>query len=79
MNFGAMDFVSKPWSNRDLLAKIRKAIVKPEPQKPPTLEDMERQAIIQALRNSNGNMRQAAEELGITRQSLYRRIEKFGL
>ena len=32
-----------------------------------------------ALRQSNGNMSYAAELLGITRFSLYRKIEKFGL
>ena len=31
------------------------------------------------LRQSNGNMSYAAELLGITRFSLYRKIEKFGL
>ena len=71
--------MSKPWSNRDLLAKIKAALVKPAPTKPPTLEDVERSTILQALRNSDGNLSRAADELGITRQSLYRRIEKLGL
>ena len=79
MNYGAADFVSKPWSNRDLLAKIKAALVKPAPTKPPTLEDVERSTILQALRNPDGNLSRAADELGITRQSLYRRIEKLGL
>ena len=64
---------------RDLLAKIKAALVKPAPTKPPTLEDVERSTILQALRNSDGNLSRAADELGITRQSLYRRIEKLGL
>lgn len=79
MNYGATDFVSKPWSNRDLMAKIRAALSKAEPRRTPTLEEVEREAILQALRNADGNLRQAAEELGISRQSLYRRIEKLGL
>ena len=43
------------------------------------LEQAERKIIERALRQSNGNMSYAAELLGITRFSLYRKIEKFGL
>ncbi|MEM1121990.1 MAG: helix-turn-helix domain-containing protein, partial [Bacteroidota bacterium] len=32
-----------------------------------------------ALNKHKGNVSKAAEELGITRQSLYRRMEKHGL
>lgn len=81
MNFGAVDFVPKPWNNRDLLAKIRGAISKAEAAAPrtPTLEEVERSTVLQALRNADGNLRQAAQELGISRQALYRKIEKYGL
>ena len=43
------------------------------------LEQVERKTIERALRQSNGNMTYAAELLGITRFSLYRKIEKLGL
>lgn len=43
------------------------------------LEKLERKAIEQALRSSNGNVSRAAELLGITRFTLYRKLEKFGL
>ena len=43
------------------------------------LTDMERTAVEDALRRSGGNLTQAAALLGITRQSLYRRIQKFGI
>lgn len=80
MGYGAVDFVTKPWSNRDLMAKVRKALDRnEEPTAPPTLEAVERQAIIDALRRNNYNQSLAAEELGITRQSLYRRIAKYGI
>ncbi len=44
-----------------------------------TLEGTERQSIINALEKSRGNMTQAALLLGISRQSLYRRMEKYGV
>lgn len=43
-----------------------------------TLDDRERQAIAEALERSEGNLTSAARYLGITRQTLYRRMEKFG-
>lgn len=44
-----------------------------------SLGDMERAAVEQALARSGGNLSAAAAMLGITRQSLYRRMEKYGL
>ena len=44
-----------------------------------TLEEMERRAIVDALSKYDNNLTQVAQVLGITRQSLYRRIEKFGI
>ncbi len=43
------------------------------------LNDLEQKAIRQALSKHGGNVSQAAEELGISRRALYRRIEKYGL
>ena len=43
------------------------------------IEDMERDVIQRAIQKSNGNISQAAKELGLTRASLYRRLEKYGL
>ena len=44
-----------------------------------TLEEVERQAILDALEKYDNNLTQVAQVLGITRQSLYRRLEKFGI
>jgi DNA-binding NtrC family response regulator len=44
-----------------------------------TLADIERQTIAGALSRHAGNVSHAAKELGITRTSLYRRMEKYGL
>ena len=43
------------------------------------LERLERKAIERAMRQSKGNVTYAAELLGITRFSLYRKMEKLGL
>lgn len=43
------------------------------------LEEVEKVLIRKALKKYNGNITQAASELGLTRSSLYRRLEKYGL
>ena len=43
------------------------------------LDEVERTAIAKALQLHNGNISKAADELGLTRASLYRRMEKYGL
>ena len=43
------------------------------------LEEIERNIIIKVLKQNQGNVSQAAHVLGLTRTSLYRRIEKYGL
>lgn len=43
------------------------------------LEDLEKQLIIKTLKRYNGNITDASKEMGISRQALYRRIEKFNL
>jgi len=43
------------------------------------LEELERQAIKQAIAQSDGNLTIAAELLGITRYALYRKISKLGI
>lgn len=44
-----------------------------------TLDDAERVLIRNALERCDGNVNQAAEELGLSRSALYRRIDKHGL
>ncbi len=62
--------------------------VQPEPAVPPggvvfqpgmTLEDLEREAILAALEEVEGNRRQAARLLGIAERTLYRKISRYGL
>ena len=43
------------------------------------LEEVEKQVIQKTLSKHQGNVSQAAKELGLTRTSLYRRMEKYGV
>ena len=43
------------------------------------LEELEKRNILIALRRAHGNKNEAARILGIDRQRLYRKIEKYGL
>jgi transcriptional regulator with PAS, ATPase and Fis domain len=43
------------------------------------LDEVEKSAVTRALQLHNGNISKAAEELGLTRASLYRRMEKYGI
>lgn len=43
------------------------------------LDEVERAAVAKAIQLHGGNISKAAEELGLTRASLYRRMEKYGL
>lgn len=46
---------------------------------PFTLEEMEKRMVVTALEKNGGNMSIAAEQLGITRQTLYNKLKKYGL
>lgn len=46
---------------------------------PRTLEQLERQAIAQALEHCQRNISLAARQLGISRATLYKKMEKFHL
>ena len=55
---------------------------KPKPtetRKPITLKEIEKQAINEALENNHGSILKAAEELGLTRQTVYNKLLKYGL
>lgn len=56
--------------------EIPAASIADEPQ---TLSDMERAAIAKAMTECEGNLSLVAQTLGITRQTLYNKIKKYGL
>lgn len=45
----------------------------------PNLEEVERQAIETAILQNNGNLTAAAEQLGVSRQTLYNKLKRFKL
>jgi DNA-binding NtrC family response regulator len=57
--------------------------IKPSRSEPPlermTLDDAERILIHRALQRCQGNVSQAAEELGLSRSALYRRLQRHGI
>jgi two-component system, NtrC family, response regulator HydG len=64
----------------DLFFLAQKSSPTPEPQdKSFNLDDVEKSVIDKVLQKHNGNISQAAKELGLTRASLYRRLEKYGI
>ncbi len=79
---GAADFVLKPWKNDRLveaMAAAAQTTAARREARAATLDDLEREAIRQALAAHAGNISKAAEALGVTRPALYRKIEKHGL
>jgi len=65
---------------RDLPAHIREAGASGEAIQAVggSLGDMEKQAILQALKTADGNRTHAAEKLGISRRTLHRKIAEYG-
>ncbi|MDE6010860.1 MAG: sigma-54 dependent transcriptional regulator [Muribaculaceae bacterium] len=45
----------------------------------PSLEDAEREAVAEALRRNNGDKKRAAEQLGVSPRTIYRKIHEYGL
>ncbi|MFT4255807.1 MAG: sigma-54 dependent transcriptional regulator [Pseudoxanthomonas sp.] len=52
---------------------------KPPPQKSAAAEEPDKAAIEAALARANGVIAQAAAELGLSRQALYRRMDRYGI
>jgi transcriptional regulator of acetoin/glycerol metabolism len=59
--------------------RLMLASASPADRRPMTLDEVELDAIRAALGRHDGNVVAAAEELGMSRSALYRRMEKFGL
>ena len=73
---GAADFITKPWDNDELLRKLKDAIDATADVTP--LDEVEAQHIRRAVDQCHGNISRAAEMLGITRQTLYAKMRRYG-
>ena len=64
----------------DVLPEHLPPLVSSRPGPPPTtMEESERRLVEQALREHDGNIQAAAKALGVSRGTLYRKIDKYGL
>ena len=43
------------------------------------MEEREREAIVDALRETRGNKSEAAEKLGISRSTIHRKLERYSI
>ena len=73
LKYGAADFVTKPWDNDELVRTLRAAVEKS--REVVTLDELEQQHVHRVVDQCHGNMSKAAELLGITRQTLYRKLK----
>ena len=64
---------------RHTFSDIKATAIDVEEDKIKTLEDTEREVIINAIERNHGRRRQTAEELGISERTLYRKIKEYGL
>lgn len=70
---GAADFVVKPWDNEKLVQTLTAAIDKRRSIR--TLAEVEDEHIRAAVDKCNGNLKLAADLLGISRQTLYNKLK----
>ncbi|WP_102409294.1 response regulator [Parabacteroides bouchesdurhonensis] len=81
---GAADFVIKPWDNAKLTNTIiaayekRYAVLHPE-ENALTLDEMEKRYIEEVLAEKKGNLTLCAQQLNISRQTLYNKMKKYNL
>ena len=64
---------------RHPISNIKATAVDVEEDKVKTLQDTEREVIINAIERNKGRRKQTANELGISERTLYRKIKEYGL
>jgi DNA-binding NtrC family response regulator len=67
--------------NQPISGESPNIFVTPESQtqktKPPTMQEMEKHALVEALKVSGGNVEKTAKLLGLSRATCYRKIKKY--
>jgi DNA-binding NtrC family response regulator len=58
---------------------LKSMVLPPHPEELLTLEEMEKRMILSSLERNVGNLTRAAEKLGITRQTMYNKVRKYGI
>lgn len=71
---GAADFITKPWDNDELVRKLKDVL--DMQNEIVSLDEMEKDHIRRTIDHCHGNLTQAAELLGITRQTLYNKMKR---
>ena len=71
---GAVDFVTKPWDNHELIRVLKDAVEEATEVIP--LEKMEEEHVRKVVDKCHGNISKAAELLEISRQRLYKKLKK---
>ena len=71
---GAVDFVTKPWDNHELIRVLKDAVDEATEVIP--LEKMEEEHVRKVVDKCHGNINKAAELLEISRQRLYKKLKK---
>lgn len=60
-------------------AIVRTPAITEHPAAHATMDEAERDLILQHLADAHGNVRQTADSLGISRRTLYRKLQKYGI
>ncbi len=71
---GATDFITKPWDNDEMVHKLKDVL--DMQNEIVSLDEMEKEHIRRTIDHCHGNLTQAAELLGITRQTLYNKMKR---
>ena len=71
---GGADFITKPWDNDELVRKLKDVL--DMQQEVVSLDEVEKDHIRRTIDRCHGNLTQAAELLGITRQTLYNKMKR---
>lgn len=71
---GAADFITKPWDNDELISKLSDVLT--AQHEVASLDEVEQAHIRRAVDRADGNLTVAARMLGVTRQTLYNKLNR---